>query len=843
MSTVRKRNRKSLSCYNCKKRKVRCDKNQPCSTCVKHGDDCQYQLFSKVPVAPPVDASVHEELNMLKQKLSLLENNIHKRLEPERAGLGVFGANPLTAIDYRINFFELSFQVPNQECGWKTSGPLNWKNIMHLDGVLSKLVVFLTQYKKLNRKAFYTDQAPECEADPCVSNGFVRKVRDMGDGDEMKPLKDFKKNATELRNARVARSKINERAKALGLMFYEGEIDEELALIDKVELVLPKRRAIWKLVDRYFTRLYPMFPFLDESDFRQNLARFIGPESDADEKVTNLRVDKKLDFAHLGTLLVVLRLSYLTLFTNNTTANHAHMYGNDPLPHAQEIRYLFNNVVSIDAVDMAELCLKSFNVISNAYFPVLQLFFYLLLYRVNSPEDGETQDNLLSQGMTGKVVQMAYALGVNREPSTFVGSPTDPRTQNLYRKIWAHLRMLDFNLAFANGTPLLINSKYFDVKPPYFEPGNANVKDVALEIEAIAYTELFESYTPLMEKILDLIIDMRGSSSVNEVNLLLNELELSVLLRYRNGISKANSLDNNFAYIKKLRTYFTVNLFLVSVYMHLFNFFERRNHTDYIFFYLKKLVVLTVSEVFPIYHDLLVLRTDLFNKSTDFTVTPQLASMLLCLFLVTISLITRARLGINVLENLPINTATEKEFLEGIRNVLASSEKALDQIMKYFGCISDRNYFAWRAKKAGSFLLLVGSSKEFLQHSGMERCSFEMPVHLLNDVCDVLGRAVNDPNIQQTRSYPTPGVSDDWRFPEQPPELLTTDLTSSGEIDSLWLQMMTVKQTDQEDLNSPWFPNGLVKPALNTEVLPELQMDAPPNYDFLDLFSSGYTMQ
>lgn len=105
----------------------------------------------------------------------------------------------------------------------------------------------------------------------------------------------------------------------LGLTFYDGGIDEELKLIEKIELVLPNKRITWKLIERFFTHLYPFFAIIDELYFKSLINRLLGPESSDDEKISKLKVEKRLDFVYLGLLLIVLRLSYLSLFSNITT--------------------------------------------------------------------------------------------------------------------------------------------------------------------------------------------------------------------------------------------------------------------------------------------------------------------------------------------------------------------------------------------------------------------------------------------------------------------------------------------------------------------------------------------
>jgi hypothetical protein len=70
-----------FACIRCSERKVRCDKNQPCQTCVRHNDECYFR-----PPKPPrrnrklvTDILVYEQL---KHYESLLRENA---IDPNRA--------------------------------------------------------------------------------------------------------------------------------------------------------------------------------------------------------------------------------------------------------------------------------------------------------------------------------------------------------------------------------------------------------------------------------------------------------------------------------------------------------------------------------------------------------------------------------------------------------------------------------------------------------------------------------------------------------------------------------------------------------------------------------------
>lgn len=151
----------------------------------------------------------------------------------------------------------------------------------------------------------------------------------------MVPYTNVLKARTDLYNKK---SKLNENALPLGLTFYEGQAGKELRLsdkiqlhlIDKIQIILPTRKVIWKLIDRYFAWLYPFMPFIDEESLIRDISKILGPKSFEDTKIQQVKVERRLDLAHIGILLVVLRLSYLSLFCNKSSVNEERLNTTDP---------------------------------------------------------------------------------------------------------------------------------------------------------------------------------------------------------------------------------------------------------------------------------------------------------------------------------------------------------------------------------------------------------------------------------------------------------------------------------------------------------------------------------
>ncbi|KAJ3737012.1 hypothetical protein DFJ43DRAFT_393364 [Lentinula guzmanii] len=85
----KKRRRQALSCTECKRRKIKCDRNQPCAPCTRRGEQakCQWHVVEHVRLMPrsaPSSSSSSEkyvsraEYDELKMRFEHLENTVHR---------------------------------------------------------------------------------------------------------------------------------------------------------------------------------------------------------------------------------------------------------------------------------------------------------------------------------------------------------------------------------------------------------------------------------------------------------------------------------------------------------------------------------------------------------------------------------------------------------------------------------------------------------------------------------------------------------------------------------------------------------------------------------------------
>ncbi|KSA03180.1 uncharacterized protein AC631_01077 [Debaryomyces fabryi] len=404
------------------------------------------------------------------------------------------GINPYGDEDETINFYENYTSIHVQEPMRRINfGPFAWSSLMKKDSGLRVLWDYVIEQKeKSNRENNFSMMFSQSKHEVTQENTnvitstfegdksdnpeayFKKRALETDGYDDMVPYTNVLKARTELYNKK---SRLNENTLPLGLTFYEGQTGKELRLsdriqlhlIDKIQIILPTRKVIWKLIDRYFTWLYPFIPFIDEESLIKDMTRILGPKSFEDTKILQIKVEKRLDLAYIGILLVVLRLSYLSLFCNKTSVNEERLRTTDPSPEAQDMKFLLSNPININTIDVAQLCLDQFQLLRKSSFPVLQLGLYIRLYHMYAPEDGDGADGGDAQVLNAMLVQMAYSLGLNREPDNFPDVCNDPKMNHLGRKIWHSLCFLDSYLGFCFGNPLSVDSMFFDTKIPFLK--------------------------------------------------------------------------------------------------------------------------------------------------------------------------------------------------------------------------------------------------------------------------------------------------------------------------------------------------------------------------------------
>lgn len=638
----RKRNRPTAVCDFCKKRKVKCNKEYPCSTCMKYDPTkCHYSDGNGTDNAKPSSnarSSFQSQLQILQDKISKLETSLtHPPLVSNNPSnistangfktLKIFdrslGNNPVAFPNETFSFFEgYSYNVDTQYLK-NNQWPLSCMGLIRRDPGFSHAwnSALMRKHEDFGRN--YSEDNMNLSGSSEIY--FYRKATEAKERDDLMAYKNGN-NFPNKCSSNKFETKINRKAKSSGLLLHEGDINEEIMLIQKIQSVMPKQKTIWKLITRFFNRVYPFLPFIDEDLFKNEISKIIGPEKYDKEELECLNVKKRTDFAHLGLLFVVIRLSFLTLFTNIASINESNMDSNDPSIAAQEIKYLLNEPIKLEVIQVAEDCLAQFNLLRVSNIAIFQLAFYLQVYYKYSPENDDEIDRGNSQVFIGTLIQMAYAMGLNRDPIIYLETSKDIKLNNLRRKLWYYTLILDSNNALNSGSPLSVLPYTFDTRVPFHEPQNENVSNVELEKNGLMLFANFDiAYEPLSKLIL-MISSVGRKIVMSDLMEQLNYFELYLIKdcgKLRMNLNNLSLIpEQYFSKALKIKLYFTSNQFLISIYFHLFNYYEIQRKHNLTFHYLRKILIFTITELLPFYPALLDKSPTIFKTSTDLFLTP-----------------------------------------------------------------------------------------------------------------------------------------------------------------------------------------------------------------------------
>lgn len=758
----KRRNRVTVVCNVCKYRKVRCDRKQPCTSCVRYNSSelCSYNVpkwdekvaieklaqinannalkYSKQPTETPrkQDATStvrrkgsKEELSDLKQKIvhlqSLIEGSESTRsyessetsespsslkkeynraflLSARLTGLlssfstfdAVAGINPISSPDETINFFEgyTPICVDPQLLETFNHGPFSWHCIIRKDCALSDLWNFIHSRRSNVDPKYKATSLFSSEQDSRSPNSPFSVLQ---------RIKSYLLSKFDPDNYSVKLKNL-----PLGLTFNNNCANKESSLKDRITEILPSPFIIWAHIDRFFKFLYPFYPFLDEIEFRNSISAMISSPDNDLSQASVLKITRKVDYAIIGLLFVLMRLSYISLISNTMEVNEQNIKSNPTTDSAKEIKTLLLNPIGIEFIDMSRNCLNEFQLFHRTSLEVLQLALYLRLYMFSAPEDSEGPTKNQFQIYNGLLIQMGYSLGLNREPDNFPDILNNPRINNVRRKIWFHLYYMDIIHSIKFGNPYAIGERFVDTKFPLVDLNNENCLVKGMDRFVIDAMKPMETIVPLVKQILKLVLEVKERVPMSMLTAKLSKLETRMLNEYgtiKDFVHAFNQVEFNDQFVKtiQIHRYLALKYFLLSIYFHFFLHYEAAKEFDLMFFYLKKILAIITEECLQGFYELLDKPHFYFQEAAHLSVNPCIQMMLHKSNIFFFSLITRLGYTIRSLKANNADESTIGNFEHLQRLVIRSSKLCIIGISK----LSHRHCSAWRASNSHSFIL------------------------------------------------------------------------------------------------------------------------------------------
>lgn len=776
------------------------------------------------------------------------------------SGSGYSGINPYLSDEDSINFYEGYSSVHIKEDIRRLSfGPFSWSSLMQKDSALKILWDHTMKIKESSAKAaviFSKAQNMNAETIPVLTSTandssinldeqFLKKK--MLEPEGLVDIVPYYKLIKSQVEKKLEKSQTDRSTLPLGLTYVDGKLGNELRLIDKIQLFLPKQRVIWKLIRIFFMDVYPFMPLVNEPAFRGLILRIIGPEDYADEKISNLNIEKRLDLAYIGTLLIMLRLAYLSLFTNRIDINEKRLNEKGSDLELLNYKYLLSNPITINIIDIAQECLEQFNLFNQPSFPVITLAYYTKLYHTYAPEDGEGADGDGTSGISALLIRMAISLGFNREPDKLPDAGTPSPTNNIIRRMWHYLVLDDLYLSYSFGQPVSIPRGSYDTKVPFYRKGEECLNDT--ELDKFITESLFSSSVlyNCARHLTHLVVNVEGRSKMKELCENLSELESTIYREYGTFSDCLNPKTDKFPDLErvfKCKFYISIKSFCVMLFFYFYNHYED-NNVDLAFFYMRKLLLVIVGEMMPHYVDLVGSMKHDMVLNPKFELFVHKSNQILISFVMKCNfLILNSRSDPEFEKKQALDTAYANHY-NNLCKFSSSLTRCLEVSIALISKISNRYYHAWRITKGHTFLLKTITNKDFYNENSeraknlpTQAFSSDQLVELI-EICETtmmkLGKqdtslvltnnifeADDDRNNMKgpTQDIPLPKTVGTPKLFQEPGETqkdtldvstprLDLDFFNSAEVDKLWMQMLNNKQ----DLNDPMesvnnMPNG-----------------------------------
>ncbi|EGV63385.1 hypothetical protein CANTEDRAFT_135205 [Yamadazyma tenuis ATCC 10573] len=577
-------------------------------------------------------------------------------------------------------------------------GPWTSDSILRADPILSK--VYMSFNNTSGKDKLMSSLNSHETGDYRGSLSLEQKYDELGEYESIRMMKDQSDIAILSK-----KNLFNEKAKLFGLSFFEGDIRGTRKLLTKIKMVLPKKKVVWMLLDRFFSNLVPFFGIVDEFECISNFERIIGPRSLKDEPIHTLNMQQKLDFAYVGMLLVFLRLTYLSLFSNIRAVNEQNIYSASTSQAAQDLKYLMTNPVNWEVSNVAQMCLNLFNLVNSSNLVVLQLATLIRYYQIYGPEYGDEPNSSEPQVFSALLMQMAYSLGLHREPDKFPDGNKNERMNHVGRKLWHLLYILDVSSALVTGYSSTGSNFSVDVKFPYLNDRNANFKDLKVERVILNSMDGVTSYKQPLQKVFSAVSNVNEKFSMRDISNTLGEC-MNLLTESRTQHARAaffpdrESWEISTYYFKTFKIKYLCQMggANMALNFHFSNYCYSIGKDEVALEYLHKSLKVFYEQFHTVMETSVINDKPIFENVNELITTPSIHSFIYLASVINLSLLTK----VEMLLDQPQELSDLRPNLFVLKSLLS---RALDVLLNFLSVLGNRYYTPWKNSKVLSLLL------------------------------------------------------------------------------------------------------------------------------------------
>jgi len=347
--------------------------------------------------------------------------------------------------------------------------------------------------------------------------------------------------------------------------------------------ILPTKKVIWMLIDRFFIYIYPFCPCLDENEFIDKICGIIGPLSMEETKIDKLNVLKLLDVANIGSLLLVLKLAWLSLRSNSEEEL-------DNPGRTTSEKYLLEHPISKDLALTAQMCIDEFNLLGRCSLDLLQTLLLMKFFKNVTGSDGFSDGR--QQVFLSLLTHIGISIGLNRDPSKYSGVGDINHSHEILRKIWYSLEWYSTLQSISLGLEPQIDSRYYDTRLPKFSRKTSNVRNLDVETETVNGIIQQHEISIMVNEVFETLLDMKHPPTVGDILYMMDKIEIYLNKRW-GSLSNILTLNdgvysNNLSKARDIHYYTQLAMLLFSIFHHLLLAFEREQNCHACFHFLEK---------------------------------------------------------------------------------------------------------------------------------------------------------------------------------------------------------------------------------------------------------------
>lgn len=225
--------------------------------------------------------------------------------------------------------------------------------------------------------------------------------------------------------------------------------------------MLPPKRVIALFIEKFFKHLYPAIPILDEQNFKNHMNQMLSlssmnptvnnfgmsmPSSSTleNQPITQINLPKLSDSCNLGILIIILRLTWLSIPSNSCEVDLGEESGSFLVPNessnmsasaltsmAKEESLLLKHETPVEALELCQKYLIKFDELSsisnnNVNLTTVQFAIFYNFYMKSASNDLTTLTNTNNTGMANpghdseshqillsNITQMAFSCGLH----------------------------------------------------------------------------------------------------------------------------------------------------------------------------------------------------------------------------------------------------------------------------------------------------------------------------------------------------------------------------------------------------------------------------------------------